>query len=86
MLAELIADPGQQIERHARRGHAHQGRVGAAEIDHAQALQELLRGVGIVEVVAKGGDIHAVKRRGNGHNLECGNLLPLSGRFAAFSS
>ena len=50
----------------------HQGRVGAAEIDHPQAIQELLRGVGVVEVVAKGGDIHAVKRRGKGHNLECG--------------
>ncbi len=67
MLAELIADHGQQIERHARRGHVDQGRVGAAEIDHPQALQELLRGVGVVEVVAKGGDIHAVKRRGKGH-------------------
>ena len=60
VLAELIADPRQEIERHARRGHAHQGRVGAVEIDHAQAVQELLRGVGVVEVAAKGGDIHAV--------------------------
>ncbi len=66
-LAELIADPRQKIERHARRGHAHQGRVGAAQIDHPQAFQELLRGVRIIKVVAKVGDIHEAWRRGNEH-------------------
>ena len=84
-LAELIADHGQEIERHTRRCHAHQGRVGATRIDHAQAFQEFLRGVGIVEPVAKGGSTYVGERRGSGHNLECGDLSPLCGRFAAFS-
>ena len=47
----------------------HQGRMGAAEIDHAQRAEELLRGVGIVQPVANGGDVEAGGRRGCGHRV-----------------
>ena len=59
-LAELIADPGQEIERHARRGHVTRAAWARRRSTTPRRFQELLRGVGVVEVLAKGGDIHAV--------------------------
>ena len=84
-LAELFADHGQQIERHAGRGDAYQGTMGAAEIDHTQRLEELLRSVRVVQPTANGGDVEACGRRQNGHlglqpinNRQAGNVGKIS--------
>ena len=66
-LGKLLADQRHQIQRHARRRHIHQRRVPVAQVGYAQRLEELLRGISVVQPVADGRNFEACWDRRYGH-------------------
>ena len=66
---ELIAHDGQQVQRHAGRGHAQQVAVRPADVDDPQPGQPRGRGSRIVEILAEGCDFHNAALSGRSDNF-----------------
>ena len=60
MLGQLIADRGQQIERHARGGHAHEIGVAAPNVVQLPRAQPAGGLGGMVEIVTELLDLHRI--------------------------